>query len=380
MPGVVRARYASRAMKFAYALAACFFTSTLATAAVSAQKIVDPHASLIDVPARQAKLHSTTDPQLKAAIGALRPCADMPVVPAPTGPIEIPHHYLKGSFGPINPAEAVATRVYSEYERRITSGMNEYVATGSHAEAACALAQMDEWAKGGALLNYDPKAFSQSWYQAEWTLTSSGVTMSVLVNDAALDPAQVKRVTAWLNTGAHRLISFEKPGELGNNHHYFRALAALSIGIVSNDNALFRFGVETYHQAISEIDAQGAFPREMARHDRAIHYQAFALQPLIPMAALAERQHVNLYAYSEHGHTLRDAIVFFGRAVEDPSLVKTYTEDKQIMDFNGSDYAPFQFYVARFGVDGLPVSIVNGLKETTVATRIGGNTTVLAGK
>jgi poly(beta-D-mannuronate) lyase len=367
-------------MKLAFALVAYFATAMFLVSVLSAQTIIDPHASLIDVPARQAALRSTTDPHLREAIGALRSCAAMPLVPAPTGPIEIPHHYLKGSFGPINPAEAVATRAYSAYERRITSGMNEFVATGSHAEAECALEQMDAWAKGGALLNYDPKTFSQSWYQAEWTLTSSGVTMSVLVNDAALDPVEVKRVTAWLNTGAHRLISFEKPGELGNNHHYFRALAAISIGVVSNDNTLFQFGVETYHQAISEIDTLGAFPREMARHDRAIHYQAFALQPLIPIAAFAERQHVDLYGYTEHGRTLRNAIVFFGRAVEDPSLVKTYTDDQQIVDFNGSDYAPFQFYVARFGIDGLPASVVNGVRENTVATRIGGNTTVLAGK
>jgi len=345
-----------------------------------AQNITNPKASVLDVPARQAFLKTTTDPRLRAAITGLPSCVNTPVIPAPTGIIDIPHHYLNGSHGPTNPAEAVATRAYSAYERRITAGMNQFVATGNHAEAACSLAQLDTWGQGHALLNYDPKESSQAWYQVEWTLCSSGITDSVLVNDPALDPAQQARVAAWLNQVAHKLISYEKPGELGNNHHYFRALGALAVGITTNDNDLFHFGIEVYKQAIQEIDSNGAFPREMARHERAIHYQAFALQPLVPLAEFATRQGIDLYAYSSHGHTLRDAIIFLGRGIADPSLLKQYASEPQDMSFGPGDYAPFEFYAARFGTTGLPPSIINGLKTPTTATRIGGSATVLAGK
>ena len=355
------------------------FIILLAATVSQAQKVTDPHASIVDVSARQATLQSTTDPLLRDAIKHLRSCVAMPLVPAPTSPIDIPHHYLNGSNGPTNPAEAAATRIYGAFENRITAGMNQYVATGNHAESACALAHHDACAQATALLNYDPKESSQAWFQVEWTLSSAGTTDSVLVNDATLDPAQQARVTAWLDIAAHKLISYEKPGD-GNNHHYWRALAATSIGVTASDNALFQFGIDTYQQAISQLDNNGAFPLEMARHERAIHYQGFALQPLIVIAEFATRQGIDLYAYQSHKRTLRDAILFYGHAIDNPSLVKPYTSETQLAGFGSSDFAPFRFYTERFGPEGIPSSILNALKHPTEATRIGGNTTILAAR
>ena len=347
---------------------------------LQAQHVSNPHASLIDVQARQKSLATTKSPLLLEAKQKLPSCLKLPAVPAPPTPIDIPHHYLSGSHGPTNPAEAAATRVYSEFETRITAGMNQYVATGSEAEAQCALAQLDTWAQAHALLDYDPKVSSQAWYQVEWTLSSAGVTDSVLVTDKHLDPAQQKRVTAWLNTAAHKLIAFEKPTDNPNNHHYWRALAATSVGVVSADDQLFTFGIDTYKQAIDELDKNGAFPREMARHERASHYQTFALQPLVPIAEFAARQHIDLYAYAPNGRSIRDAIIFFGRSVDDPSIIKPYTPDEQDKNFGGSDYAPYVFYAARFGAVGLPPSITTALQRPLAATRIGGSTTILATK
>jgi poly(beta-D-mannuronate) lyase len=359
------------------AAAALFLTLPLFAQHVTARK-----ASVVDVPARIATLKSTSDPLLRSAIKGLSSCRDLPSVPAPVGPMVIPHHYLSGSHGPTNPAERQATRVYEAFEHRITAGMNQYLATGSHAEAQCSLDQLDTWAKANALTAYDAhdKDNTQSWYQAEWTLSSAGVTMSVLVNDPDLPLDEQKRVALWLDVAARRLIAFEKPGEEGNNHHYWRALAAISIGIVATDDKLFQFGINTYKQAIGQIDANGAFPLEMARHERAIHYQAFALQPLVLIAEFATRQGTDLYAYSANGHTLRDAIAFLGRAVDDPQLVKQYTPDEQLTDIGSSDWAPFCFFAARFGTDGLGRALPAALNKRTDSSRIGGSATLLAGK
>jgi poly(beta-D-mannuronate) lyase len=261
--------------------------------------------------------------------------------------------------------------------------MNQYLATGSHAEAQCALDQMDAWAKANTLMNYDPhdKDNTQSWFQAEWTLCSAGVTFSVLVNDAGLDLAEQKRVALRLDTAAHRLISFEKPGEIGNNHHYWRALAATSIGVTCSDDALFQFGVTVYKQAIEQEDKNGAFPLEMDRHERATHYQTFALQPLVLIAQFAARQNIDLYGYqSKSGKTIRDAILFFANAVDNPGLIKQYTSDEQMADFGGDSYAPFTFFVAKFGTEGIPASMLKALSKPLSATRIGGSTTLLAAK
>jgi poly(beta-D-mannuronate) lyase len=343
------------------------------------QHVAGAHASVVSVTTRQATLNGTSDSLLRAAIEGLHSCVDTPLVAAPIGPMNIPHHYLSGSNGPTNPAEAAATRVYAMFEGRITAGMNQYLATGSHAESACALAQLDAWAQARALLNYDRQDSPQAWYQVEWTLSSAGITDSVLVNDTTLDPAQQKRVTAWLDAAARKDISFEKAGDTNNNHHYWRALAATAIGITASDNKLYRFGIQTYVEAIREIDSNGAFPKEMARHENATHYQGFALEPLVLIAELVTRQGIPLYTYKANGHTLRDAIVFFGRAVDDPALIKQYTSDAQTSNFGSGDFADFAFYAARFGSDGLPPAIVNALMHPTTATRLGGCTTLLAG-
>lgn len=355
-------------------------TIMLLTASLTAQKVSNPKASIVDVSARQRFLKATQDPRLQTAVADLESCVAKPFVAAPSGRIEIPRHYLNGSHGPINPAEAAATRVYNTFESRVAAGMNQYVARGSEAEAKCALDQLDAWAKANALLDYDARDSTQAWFQVGWTLCSAGISDSVLAQDSNLDQAEQKRVAAWLNLAAHKLVDWEKPGEPGNNLHYWRALAATSIGVLSGDNALLQFGVHTYKEAIGELDANGALPREMTRHERAIHYQAFALQPLVLIAEFAERQKIGLYGYQDHGRSLRDAIVFLGRAVDDPGIVKQYTTDAQDTHFSGEDFAPFEYFVARYGLAGLPKSIAEGLAKPTVAERIGGNATVLSAK
>ncbi|HEY4358015.1 MAG TPA: alginate lyase family protein [Acidobacteriaceae bacterium] len=352
----------------------------LLTNPLAAQKVSNPKASIVDVLARHQFLKTTRDPRIRAAIAGLESCLAKPLVAAPSGRIEIPHHYLNGSHGPTNPAEAAATRVYAAFESRVNAGMNQYAATGSEPEAKCALDQLDAWAHAGALLDYDAKDSTQAWFQVGWTLCAAGISESVLAQDRTLDAAEQKRVAAWLNRAAHELIGWEKPGEPGNNLHYWRALAATSIGVLSNDTDLFQFGARTYKEAIGELDANGALPREMTRHERATHYQAFALQPLVLIAEFAARQHVDLYGYKAHDRSLRDAIVFFGRAVDTPEIVKQYTTDAQLADFSSEDFAPFEYFVARYGSAGMPRSIVDALMKPTAAQRIGGSATVLAAK
>lgn len=374
MPGYARRSGKVVGMKISFAVWTFVLVGTAA-----AQHVTNPMASVVDVKARMITLKANEDPVLVAAKKSLKSCVAMPFVAPPQGRVNIPHHYLNGSHGPTNPAEAAATKTYGDFETRITAGMNKWLATGDEAEAKCALDQMDAWAKAKTLLDYDAKESSQAWFQVGWTLCSTSITESVLINDDTLDKAEQKRVIDWLHAAGKKLLSFEKPGEPGNNLHYWRALAATGIGVISKDDGLFQFGVNVYREAIGELDENGALPREMQRHERASHYQTFALQPLVLIAEFAARQGVDLYGYAKNGRTIRNAIVFFGKSVDDPTILKQYTPDEQVKEFGTGDYAQFQFYAARFGVDGLPDSMVKVLKGSTVATRIGGNTFVIAG-
>lgn len=359
----------------------CITAALLVVTTALAQHVSDPKASYIDVAARHAALAHTTDPRTAKAIASLAICSKLPVVPAPTGRMNIPHHYLSGSHGPVNPAEAVVTRVYNDFEHRITSGMNQWLVTADPREAQCVQQQIDAWAQAAALLDYDPKESSQAWYQVEWTLSATAISESVLVNEPSLDPAVVQRDIRWMNKAAHRTVDFDKAGKQTNNHHYWRGLAAVATGVVSSDDALFQWGIGVYKQGINEIDSRGALPQEMARHERAIHYQSFALQPLAPLASFAERQHVPLYGYrSPSGCSIRDAVNFLGAALDSPEIVKAYTPDEQLLSDLGSDFFSFaEFYSHHVSPQDIPASILKGLAQPTFATRIGGNTTVVDG-
>jgi poly(beta-D-mannuronate) lyase len=75
----------------------------------ASQHVTDPRASVVDVQSRQAALKASSDPVLLAAINALGSRVATPLVAAPAGHMFIPKHYLSGSNGPVNPAEAAAT-------------------------------------------------------------------------------------------------------------------------------------------------------------------------------------------------------------------------------------------------------------------------------
>jgi poly(beta-D-mannuronate) lyase len=356
-------------------------TVAFLTSAAHAESVSNPGASYINVQQRHAQLAHNKDPHTAQAIASLSFCTKLPMVSPPTGRMIIPSHYIGGGHGPINPAEAEVTRVYNTFEHRVTAGMNQWLVTSSKDEALCAQQQIDAWAKADTLLDYDPKESSQAWFQVEWTLSSIAISESVLVNEPSLDPAQVKRDIQWMNKVAHRTVDFDKAGKQTNNHHYWRGLAAVATGVISSDDDLFNWGIGVYKQAIGELDERGAFPQEMARHERAIHYQSFALQPLVPLAEFAERQHVPLYQYrSPTGHTIYDAVNFFGAALANPEIVKTYTPDTQLIDGEGPDFFAFaEFYSHHVDPAQIPASILKGLERPTFATRIGGSTTVIDG-
>jgi len=358
-------------------------TATLisSSAFARAATVSNPKASYIDVQQRHKQLTETKDPRTTQAIASLKFCTKLPPVQPPTGRMIIPPHYISGGHGPINPAEAPATRPYNDFEHRVTAGMNQWLVTSSKDETQCAQQQIDAWAQAGALLDYDPKESSQAWYQVEWTLSAIAISESVLVNEPSLDPAQVKRDIQWMNKVAHRTVDFDKAGKQTNNHHYWRGLAAVATGVISSDNNLFDWGIGVYKQAINELDQRGALPQEMARHERAIHYQSFALQPLVPLAQFAEQQHVPLYQYrSPTGRTIIDAANFLGQALADPQIIKAYTPDEQLVDDLGADFFSFaEFYSHHVDPANIPASILKGLSRPSFATRIGGSTTVIDG-
>src|SRR5580698_2721532 len=190
--------------------------------------VTNPTASFLDVPARRAELAHATTPRVLEALSWKTGCtnSDQPVPPA--GRIIIPHHYLSGSNGPINPAENIATAPYRKLNDAVSNGASRYVVTGNPAEAHCVANLLARWAAANALLDYSFQESSQAWYQVEWTLSSISLAWSVVQTDANIPAAQRAAILGWMHKVTEYMLDQDPhPGEPAreNNHAYWRALA-----------------------------------------------------------------------------------------------------------------------------------------------------------
>lgn len=81
------------------------------------------------------------------------------------------------------------------------------------------------------------------------------------------------------------------------------------------------------------MNKNGSFPLEMARGRYAIHYQNFAIFPLVYIAEIAARQGYDLYSLNIDGKDLHLAINFLMSCIEDNDIVKRYTTSIQDTSF-----------------------------------------------
>jgi poly(beta-D-mannuronate) lyase len=324
--------------RFVLPAAAAFFTILYASVAhaQSQLNVRDPNASFLNIPARRAALAlNITDPRLQQAIAQVRSCVASPIPPPPPPGQDIPPHYLHDSHGPTNPLEQQAAQPYSNIQRAAAIGANRYLLTGDPEEARCVVKILLPWARAHVMLDYDAKNQRQLWYESEWTIESLALSVSVIRAEPSLKPSERDEVIAWLHQATRHLLAGD-PGSVSsrNNHFFFRGLAATAVGVISNDNDLFHCGLTTYATALGELNPDGAFPLEMARHELALHYQAFAIEPLVMIAALAARQGYDIDSLEQHHHTLADAVSFLNRAIADPTLVKKYASEPQEQNFS----------------------------------------------
>jgi hypothetical protein len=219
------------------------------------------------------------------------------------------------------------------------------------------------------------------WFQSTWTVASLSLAVSIIRSEPALNSTDRDRVIAWLHSAALKSVSESRgptSGTSTNNHFFWRGLAAAAAGVISGDNKLFAQGVRTYATAIAEMDEQGAFPDEMARHELAMHYQAFAIEPLVMIAELAYRQGLNIYSLQEHGHRLSDAVNFLSRALADPAIIKKYTPEDQQLDPDlqpGSALLSWtELWTARTGDSAWQ----KYMEKTFFDSRLAGSTTLFA--
>ena len=173
-----------------------------------------------------------------------------------------------------------------------------------------------------------------------------------------------------------------RPGDADheNNHAYWRALCATSVGILTSDNKLYRRGLAQYVRAIGQLNRDGSFPLEMARHENALHYQSFALAPLVMIAELARRQGIDLYSLRVNGHTIDDAVDFLVRASANPGLVKKYASEPQTFSLFSDQKPPAwtEFWATRHPGKSPGEPWTDIITKPLVDSTLAGNATIYA--
>lgn len=266
--------------------------------------------------------------------------------------MEIPGRYLSGSHGAVHPDYERIVAIYRDFESAVATLGNLYVLTGKPVYAECLLEQLGDWADAGALLNYRPSERKQAWYQAEWSAGAAALALSQVIREPSLNPARKATVLSWLNRVSRWQIS--EPGEqltCCNNHSYWRGLQATMIGVLTQDDELFRWGVGRYVQGIDQIAQDGSLPLEMVRHEQSLHYQNYALQPLIMIGEIASRQGLDLHAYTHDGRSIHTAVHFLTSALKDESLIKQYAKEAQerrAFAPGRGDLGWYEYYLTRF--------------------------------
>lgn len=248
------------------------------------------------------------------------------------------------------------------FERQLTELSELYVSTGDETYAHCIIRTLSKWAENDSLLSYAYGDNKQAWFAIEWTTSTAGLVYSVIRKINSIDPSDKDKIEKWLNKVARKQISY--PGgttSCCNNHSYWRGLQATIVGVVTNDDYLFRFGISKFINAIMSMNDDGSLPLEMDRGKRAMHYQNFSILPLVYIAEIADRQGYDLYSLTHDGKNLHLAIDFLLKSIKDQNIVKKYTKETQDLSFysNKNELNWVEPYYRRFQNQEINDIIVN---------------------
>ncbi|MEC8916855.1 MAG: alginate lyase family protein [Pseudomonadota bacterium] len=300
---------------------------------LSEYTVTDPDASYFDVKARMALLQQTDNDLLQYNSDQLEPgpsCQQELSKPALDSVIRIPGYY------PQPQAWKLASEPLFDFEDTVSNLAGAYVASGDDYYADCLVRFLDKWATQDALSQfYYDRLEPQGWYSTESMMFAAAMAYSI-VRPVVADkrPEAIERINHWLNTLAHQHSSI-RGGDPSccNNHFYRRALYASMIGVLTDDDELFQFGVSAVYSALSDMTPRGALPHEMARGRRASHYQNYALLYLVNIMQVAYRQGYDLFDFEYDGHTVDDAVQFALDTFDDPAALGDLATHSQYYGF-----------------------------------------------
>jgi hypothetical protein len=223
---------------------------------------------------------------------------------------------------------------------------------GSKAAAVCVYSLLNAAAKADAWDDKMPNNIGV--YLQNWMLSGTGTAYLKVRYSQLGTPEQDARIQRWFRLLATRVreyfdAQFGRPGsDAWNNHSYWAGLAVATQGVADNDiDALF-WGIAAYRMGIDAIQPDGSLSAEMGRGPRALHYQLYALGPLVMLAELGEANGIPMYAMKNGAiHRLAQ---FNIAAMKNPSIIAQRTGAAQdiVKTYSGLEIGWAVPYVQRF--------------------------------
>lgn len=295
--------------------------------------VTNPDASYFDVDARMALLESTSNSLLLGAMDQLQimdSCASLMAKPPLDERIRIPGFY------PSPDAWRKASQPLFDFEDDVSRLAGAYVATQDSYYSECLVKFLDKWAQANALWKfYYSVRDRQAWYATESMMFAAAMAYSIVRPGVEGMEEEKQHINDWLNRLAkrHSDLVGGLDGSCCNNHFYRRALYASMIGVLTDDDELFQFGVSAVYSALSDLTPEGGMPYELARGRRATHYQNYALLYLVTNMQVIARQEYDIFNLEMNGQTIQDPVTYLFQIIDDPTRLADYAPHEQYQGF-----------------------------------------------
>lgn len=216
--------------------------------------------------------------------------------------------------------------------------------------ADCALQWLAAWAEAGALTGKMGTAQAES--ERKWDMT--GAALAYIKLKPFASDAQRAKIEPWLVRMADDARSvFDDGTHKRNNHWYWLGLGLGAVGEATGSEKHWAQARDIMRDAARDIAADGSLPMEIARGQRALHYHAFALMPLVTLAEIAHARGEDFDALGNGA--LGRLVQVTLKGIADPTHFDKLAGVAQERPVNpGSGWLPL--YLHRHALEGVPLA------------------------
>jgi len=250
-----------------------------------------------------------------------------PAPPAFSQTLSVAGYYTDKQYSVIDPKALAAfneaTAGPTHLGQYATNAADAWRTRGSRAAAACVYSLLTAAAQADAWDGKMPD--NNGVYLQNWMLSGTAIAYLKVRDSPAGTLAQDAAIRGWFARVAARVreyfeTSSAHPGsDAWNNHMIWAGLAVAAQGIANNDIDALVWGIGAYRLGVDAIQPDGSLPAEMGRGQMALHYQLYALGPLVMIAELTRPNGLDLYA--QQNGAIHRLVAFDIAAMKDPSSI-----------------------------------------------------------